>query len=53
MVGSAQVVGRHKHLDVALLGWSVITAMRNHSAVATYGSVQMGEKIFVMAILKV
>jgi len=46
---SAQVVGRHKHLDVALL-W-----LERHygdaeftQPVATYGSVQMGEKIFVI-----
>ena len=46
---SAQVVGRHKHLDVALL-W---LERREGSAeftqpVATYASVQMGEKIFVI-----
>jgi len=46
---AAQVVGRHKHLDVALL-W-----LERHygdaeftQPVATYGSVQMGEKIFVI-----
>ncbi len=46
---SAQVVGRHKHLDVALL-W-----LERHSGdaeftqpVATYSSIQMGEKIFVI-----
>src|SRR5215472_5393712 len=46
---SAQVVGRHKHLDVALL-W-----LERHSGdaeftqpVATYSSVQTGEKIFVI-----
>ena len=46
---SAQVVGRHKHLDIALLwldrhfGDAEFT-----QPVATYGSVQMGEKIFVI-----
>jgi len=46
---SAQVVGRHKHLDLALLwlerrfGEGEFT-----QPVATYGSVQMGEKIFVI-----
>ncbi|HKV95047.1 MAG TPA: serine protease [Candidatus Angelobacter sp.] len=46
---SAQVVGRHKRFDMALL-W-----LERHSGdaeftqpVATYGSVQMGEKIFVI-----
>lgn len=46
---AAQVVGRHKHLDVALL-W-----LERHSGdadftqpVATYSSVQTGEKIFVI-----
>lgn len=46
---SAQVVGRHRQLDVALL-W-----LERHSGdadfiqpVATYSSVQMGEKIFVI-----
>jgi S1-C subfamily serine protease len=46
---SAQVVGRHKHLDVALL-W-----LERHfgdaeftQPVATYSSVQMGERIFVI-----
>jgi S1-C subfamily serine protease len=46
---SAQVVGRHKHLDVALL-W-----LERHSGdgefnqpVATYSSVQVGERIFVI-----
>ena len=46
---AAQVVGRHKHLDVALL-W-----LDRHSGdtefnqpVATYSSVQVGERIFVI-----
>lgn len=46
---SAQVIGRHRRLDVALL-W-----LERHSGdagftqpVATYSSVQMGEKIFVI-----
>jgi S1-C subfamily serine protease len=46
---SAQVVGRHRHLDVALLWLERRSGDADfNQPVATYSSVQTGEKIFVI-----